>query len=304
MFSLPTSLNYCRPSLGDGLNQGSPNPGRAYPIPGQLFRAGDFIALATTGTLTYPAPSGSIAAVQPQATPTVTLTTSGSAGAQVYYWFYTYEAAGPIESLPSAWYVLVVPAGQVATITIPAAGAPAAATNFNLYIGFAPYVAWQQVAATALGSAATVPNPLTNFQGAQRAATNASGNIIGLVLDDYDVLYQQGVAQAITTNRRLFGADQTQFDPEQYQVKYAKLTNSQPFIISVIQPFNAGMIGSTFGLNYTSQGVFALDNTQSNKLVTVISADDNLDNWPASSPFDTGITGVQAVAAFTSGVLA
>ena len=303
MYQLTGPLNYCRPSLVSGPNQSSPYTGSAYPIPGNVFHAGDFLQLFTQGTLTYVNPQGSLIGFQPTQAPTVAYTVSGTAGKAILYGFYTYQGTG-VESLPSPWFTIVVPAGQVATITVPTTNAPAAATGFNLYMGFAPYTAWQQVAATALGSPATVPNPLTNYQGAGLAQTNAAGSILGLAQDDWDVLYQSGPAQAYTRNDLLFGADVTNIDPEQYKVKFSKLTNAQRFVISTVQPWNQGLVNQTGGLNYISaQNLFAWDSTQTNRLMTIVDSDDNLDNWPASQPFVTGIVGAQAVAIFNSGVL-
>ena len=304
MYQLTGPLNYCRPSLVDGYNQGSPVTGRAYPVPGNVFHAGDFLALLTTGTLTYDVPAGSGLAFQPVVPPVAAYSVSGTAGVATLYGFYAYTDGSTANvSLPSPWFVLPVPAGQVATITVPVAGAPAWATSFALYLGYNPYQAWQQVLTTALGSPATVPVPLTNYQGCGLAATNAAGSILGLAQDDWDVLIQSGPAQAYTGNKFLFGADMTSLDPEQYQTKFTKLSNGQRFVISLIQPWNQGRVNGTYGINYTSQGVFALDSTQSNKIVTIVDSDDNLDNWPASQPFDTGLVGAQCIAAFNSGVI-
>jgi hypothetical protein len=314
MYQLTGPLNYCRPSLVDGPNQGSPYVGRAYPVPAftgvtaAQFRAGDFLSLVTVGTLTYPAPSGWGATVQPTAVPTVAYTVTGSAPARVLYYYYTYTD-GTYESLPSPWYTLVMPSGTTATITVPTAGAPASATEFNTYIGYNPYQAWQQVAGTALGSAAAVPTgaALTNYSGAERSPNNPSASILGLSLDDYDILYtnlNQATGAATYTNQLLFGPDMTSLDPEQYQCKFAKMTFSQRFVISVLQPWSAGLQYTTAGLVYsTTQHVFYLDTSQSNKIVTIVDQDDNLDNWPASEPFDTGLVGAQVIGAFNAGVL-
>jgi hypothetical protein len=304
MYQTINPLNYVRPSLCDGKNQGSPDVSRAYPLYGAIFRAGDILALSTVGALTGPLPAGALLTVQPPQLTATAFTYSASAGAakQVLYGYYTYAAAGPIESLPSPWFTLIVPAGEVVTVTVPTANAPAAATEFNLYLGYAPFQGAQQVASTALGSAASVPSPLTNYSGCARAATNAGTNILGMALDDYDVLYQQGPPQSVTSNQRLFGGDLTAFDPEQYQTKFAKLDDGQKFVISLIQPWTGGDY-ATAGLNFTSEGVFALDTTQSNKIVTIDEITDNLDNWPQSAPFMTGISGAAVIAHFNSGVL-
>ena len=311
MYQLTGPVNYCRPSLVDGYNQGSPVTARAYPLPSAntsaVFHAGDLLQLITVGTLTYAIPLGSGLAFQPTVAPTIATSSSGSAGLAILYGFYTYtDGSTSNVSLPSPWFAFAVPAGQVATVTVPTAGAPSWATDFALYLGYNPYQAWQQVLNTALGSAATVPNPLTNYQGAGLSANNPSANILGLAQDDWDVLYQSGPAFSMTGNKSLFGADVTSLDPEQYQIKFTKLggSPSQRFVISLLQPFNSGVLNQTAGIVYsTTQNVFYLDTTQSNKVVTIVDVDDNLDNWPASQPFDTGLAGAQVIAAFNSGVL-
>lgn len=281
--------------------------GRAYPIPGQLFRAGDFLAVSTTGSLTSPAPAGALKAVIPTAVPVITIATGGTGIGTNLYGFYTYTDGASSESLPSGFFQVKIASGSQFTVTVPSAGAPAAAVDFNVYLGYAPFSAFQQTTATALGSATgNLNGTLTNFTGCKRAATNASANILGIALDDYDVLYEQGNATTISGNQRVYGADLDNFDPEQYQVKFAKLVNGQKFTMSILQAFNNGLIQTTFGLNQTTQGgepIFIADNAQSNKILTCISADDNLDNWPISTPFLTGIVGVQAVFVLNSGGL-
>jgi len=311
MYSLTGPLNYCRPSLVDGYNQGSPVTARAYPLPlsnaSAVFHAGDILQLITVGTLTYAIPLGSGLAYQPTVAPTIANSVSGTAGLVTLYGFYTYtDGSTSNVSLPSPWFQFVVPAGTVSTVTVPAAGAPSWATDFALYLGYNPYQAWQQVLNTALGSAATVPNPLTNYQGAGKSANNPSSNILGMAQDDWDVLFQSGPPIAQTGNKLLFGGDVTALDPEQYQVKFAKMggSPSQRFVISLLQTANSGLLNATAGLVYSAtQGVFYLDTAQSNKIVTIVDIDDNLDNWPASQPFDTGLVGAQVIAAFNSGTL-
>jgi len=312
MYALTGPVNYCRPSLVDGYNQGSPVTARAYPLPSShasaVFHAGDFLQLITVGSLVYLTPAGSGLAFSPVVVPTIANSSSGTAGKVVLYGFYVYtDGSTANQSLPSPWFQFVVPAATVSTITVPAAGAPSWATDFDVYLGYNPYQAWQQTTGTALGSAATVPNPLTNYQGAGRSANNPSANILGLAMDDWDVLYQSGPPIDQTSNKLLFGGDVTALDPEQYQVKFAKLggSPSQRFVISLLQAYSSGSQFATAGIVYsTTQGVFYLDTAQSNKIVTIVDTDDNLDNWPASQPFDTGLVGAQVIAAFNSGVLA
>jgi hypothetical protein len=244
-----------------------------FPTQNAIFRRGDFLQNITTGTLTQPAPTGTLATVTPSVSPTIV--NSGvvlaTATKQVYFAYYTYQGTAT-ESLPSAEFLIVNSNGYQATVTVPAAGAPAAATGFNLYVGLVSGGEYQQVAATALGSAATVPVPLTNVAGANRAATNASTNIFGLAVDDYDVTYSNSVA-ANFTNRAPFGAD-VSGPPmgfyEQYQTKVIPLSAGLQFEMSLLQAWTPALAFTTVGISYqTAYNTFAADNTQSNKILTI-----------------------------------
>src|SRR5271166_824208 len=132
------------------------NQRTTFPKPGATWRRGDILALSSTGTITNPNPNGSISTFVPTVVPTTGTTSSASAPAQLVYFFYTYIGAGSIESQKSATYPLQIAAGLEGTVTVPSAGAPAGAVDFALYAGPLPGQngPWQQVASTALGSAA------------------------------------------------------------------------------------------------------------------------------------------------------
>jgi hypothetical protein len=234
-----------------------------------IFRRGDILANVTTGTIAFPNPNGSIATVAPTAAVTIGSTTASGTPRQVLYGYYTYAGAGSIESLTSAEFNITNSSGNNATVTVPSAGAPAAATSWTLYVGLIEGGEWQQVTGTSLGSAATVPYPLTNSVGANRAATNASGNILGIALDDYDVNYTDPNWRF--SNRAPFGADSS--GPpmealEQYMAKVYTLGGNQPFDMSVVQAYPIAS-GATGGLLYsTTYNAFAFDTSQSNKILT------------------------------------
>jgi len=239
-----------------------------------VFRRGDFLQNVTTGSIVFPSPQGSMATTTPTAAVTTGTTTSSGAPAQFYYYYYTYTGSSN-ESLPSAEGTIYVPAGYEGTITVPSAGAPAAATGWSLYVGLVQGNEWQQVTGTGLGSAATIPYPLTNSIGANRAANDAHTNILGLAVDDYDVYYAPNQGSPGTSNRSPFGIDVTAPPSgflEQYQAKVWLLSAGQRFEMSVLQPYPVAQFG-TFGLLYESTGganAFVADNTQTDKPLTYV----------------------------------
>jgi len=280
--------------------------------PYAIFRRMDILAQATTGSLTNPNPNGSISTVVPPAITSsiVAPTVTGSSAAARYIMFYTYVGGGSIESQPSPEYVLNLAAGTTYTLTVPSAGAPAAATTFNTYIGTVSGGEFQQVSGTTLGSAASIPNPLTNYNGVIQAATNASANIVGFAESDYDVTYapRAGSPGPGYSNRDLFGIDATQ-PPlgylEQYQVGYYRVSaNQQLFEASLVQGWYASLIGTTAGIKYdTTANCHAIDTSQSNKIVTIVGKVQGPDNTTYGSVGDVGDTGARIICKFNSGTI-
>ena len=288
------------------------NQRTTFPKPGATWRRGDILALSTTGTITNPNPNGSISTFVPTVVPTTSTTSSAGAPAQHLYYFYTYEGAGSIESQKSATYELFVPAGFEGTVTVPSAGAPANATEFYLYAGPLPGQngPWQQVASTALGSAATIPYTFTNMIGAVQAATNASGSIIGYACEDSDVTFANSQylgLQAGNSMRALFGQDQS--GPagvgfEQYQAYYIGLSGIS-MVISLVQAYYGSVLNSTAGLYYNSTyQCFQADTSQSNKILTITG---KFGQTGANQSFDpVGVEGdvnALVIAQFNAGLL-
>jgi hypothetical protein len=280
--------------------------------PYAVFRRMDILQQQTTGSLTNPNPNGTLVAVQPTPILLSYLTQSASAGAAAtkYYVFYTYTGAASTESLPSAEYILQVPAGQGFTLTIPSAGAPANATGFSTYVGVVPGGEFQQVSATALGSAATIPNPLTNYNGVIQAATNVATNVVGFAESDYDVAYAPRAGQPGPgySNRELFGLDAST-PPlgwlEQYQCSYYKVNaNQQIFEASLVQAWSPTLIGTTAGiLLSTAANCHAIDTSQSNKIVTIVGKVQGPDNPTYGSVGDYLDTGARILCKFNSGTI-
>ena len=239
-----------------------------------VFRRGDLLKNVTTGTITFPSPQGSMAAIALTAAVTTGTTSSSGAPAQFYYYYYTYAASIERITLPSA-------EGSYLRCGWPGGdhhGSHSRGSRGGNVVDPVRWprrrtVEWQQVTGTSLGSAATIPYPLTNSVGANRCATNDNSNILGIAVDDYDVYYAPNNGSAGTSNRSPFGMDVTTPPSgflEQYQAKVWLISNGQRFEMSVVQPYPVAQFG-TLGINYESAvGAFAADNSQSNKPLTLV----------------------------------
>ena len=268
-----------RPALGL-VTGGEYQPYTIYPEqPGAVFYAGDFLVVDTTGTITYPAPSGALAAFQPTSAPTIgTTASSGNPTKTLFAWYTLTDTAGDDESLPYEIGPVVNAYGQKVTVTVPIDGNyPASAAKVNLYVGTLPGQQWQQVAGTAIGTALDVPAwPLTNNTGVNRAGNDPSSGIVGYAANDSQSGYAQAEGDILAAGynwRALFGVDQSlsgnQALLEQYMAAVVKLQGPVPVTISLLQPW-ANQVGSTAGIVYsTTYGVFYIDTTQSNKIFSI-----------------------------------
>lgn len=203
-----------------------------YAAQNAVFRQGDILFMQTTGATSgkTPAPTGSMATLAgpqlatgqgvfsiPLSSSSITSGNVTIAGAAVsgapkaaYFVLVSYTATTN-ESLTSQEFIVVCNAGVMPTIQVNSAGAPAAATNFAAYVGVAPQGELLQQTTkttTALGSAFTVPNPLTNNVGVAACAAGQATNIVGMARNDWDAMYYSGVAGQIN-NRSLFGANRS-----------------------------------------------------------------------------------------------
>ena len=307
---VPVSI-FGLPAGGEYLHQGT-----VFPQPGAIWSRGDILALDTTGTITNPAPSGAtLASFVPSSLPTVVPNASSSSAnpAEVLYGYYVVtDSSGNLQSQPSPEFVINVTAGYTATVTVPADGNyPAAGAKFDLYVGILPGGEWQQVKGTALGSAATVPAyPLTNNNGANRAATNASSNIIGYAVENVEVTFANRAGsggQAGNNLRALFGQDQsgpTGVGYEQYQGYYIDL-NNQLIVISLVQSYYPSLLQTTAGLYYnTTYQCFQADTSQSNKILTIVSKFGQPNSNAGFNPVGgIGDTGALVVCQFNAGLL-
>lgn len=257
--------------------------------PGAAWRRGDFIVSQTVGTILTPAPTGSMAATAGPALAAVTVGSSASAGAPggTYYCTVTYTATSN-ESLPSLEFPINVLPGFVPTVSVAAAGAPAAATNFAAYMALTPgYEALQQATrtTTALGATFTAANPLTNSVGMARAATNAA-TLAGMAVNDSNENFYGGPGGSSNIgNQSLMGAtmNQSPLTPNEAQLAYVmKLTggaiveiNLRLNVANTWTPILAAQ-GAQVGLFYDPSGFPTADVGQANKVATILQGSDGV----------------------------
>jgi hypothetical protein len=243
----------------------------------------------------------------------VTLGTSASAGAPAatYYSVVTYSASGA-QSVPSQVFIQNVAAGNLPTIVVASAGAPAAADHFVVYMGLSPGSLSMQQAAlttTALGATFTAANPLTNSVGWNRSVTNPSANIVGLACDASNENFFDGTGGSFNVGpgSRL-GADTsvpplTPFEAQgAYVIGLGGGTTIEMNLINTTA-YYPSLLGTTAGIALDSTtGFFIVDPAQSNKTVTIVGQRDGVYIGP-TSPGTVGDLGARVIVQFTSGLL-
>lgn len=314
------TISYFPPQIVGTPNINEPKPYTVVMAPGAAFRRGDILIQSTTGAITNP-PSVSVGAglgpastAQPPAASAVTIVQSAVSGApaQTYYIKVTYTATGQ-ETLPSQEFVLNCSAGNMPSINVLAAGAPAAATNFAAYVGILPGTEALQQATkttTALGTPFVCANPLTNSIGANRAATNVSANILGIAQHDSNGLFFDGVGGSFlagTAGSRL-GATNTIAPGAPTDAAMAYVTGLGAnqlveFNLVNTQALNMNLIGTTAGLTLdATTGIFVVDPSQSNKIFTITDFRPGVYIGPTASG-TLGDLGARVVGYFNSGLL-
>lgn len=247
--------------------------GSAFPY----WRNGNVLVITTLGTITTPNPRGSlvnfngpVAITNAASLSVVTVGTSAVAGApaRTYWLAVTYSDGGADESQVSQLLPFGCPAGFVPTVSVAATGAPAAATDFNVYAGLFPRIEFLQVANTALGATATLAYPLTNYTGLAPSVAGSATNIVGFAASAFDQVFDP--LSAFPGRRSPYGATMST-DPLMgtNALWPVEKCQSGTFELNLIQPF-AGQIGSAVGLNIDAvSGLPVWDTTQTQ--VAVIS---------------------------------
>lgn len=311
------TINYRAPQLVGSGNIREPKMLAVLPAQNASFRRGDLVVQSTTGSITNPPSVGSGAGLASAAAPAASAVTIVNhavtgAAAQTYYIKVTYTATGQ-ETVASQEFVQNCPAGYVPGVTVAAAGAPAAATNFAAYVGILPGTEALQQATkttTALGTEFDCAYPLTNSIGANRGATNLSSNILGLALADSSANYFGGVGGSFMGGQpgTLLGTTNTipPLAPTDAYYNYVVgLGNGQLVEFSLNQntAYQNNLLGSTAGLTLDStSGIWTVDPTQSNKIFTITDFRQGVAIGPTSSG-SVGDLGVRIIGYFNSGLL-
>lgn len=279
-----------------GTNGGqAPVPRSYYLHQSPSFRESDFLALVTTGTINTPSPQGGLATATgpslgqnfnlPNTSASLTvgnvaITATGSGAptnAVSYYVQLTYCDSGS-ESIPGAEFILNCAGGVLPIVNVTTAGGTGAG-HYSPYIGLFSGGEARQVAALttqAINSAFTFPSPLTNNIGINQAATNQSGSIVGIAMADAEARYARGVGGAANVggpgNLLGYWANPSPLGPpDPLQMLVQPLINGQLVSINLKQAWYPSLIGTTAGLLIDpTSGYFVLDNSQSNKIATIV----------------------------------
>lgn len=280
---------------------------RAIPKGGLFFRRGAVLTNTATGTITVPAPTGSMAALAGPPASAITFGTTAAAGApaQTFYLYFAYTATTNV-SLVSGPFIQNVNAGTVPNLTVAAAGAPAAATNWAVYASYTPtYEALQQatITTTALGSAFALSNPLVNYTGAIQAASNTNSGIIGVALADSNTTFFSGAGGSVTVgNTSLFGATQS-FPPLDslgaLSVPIAKLQTCV-LEMSLVQAFYPSLLSAAVGITLDATSGWHVADTTATACGTIQS----FVTGPTGFFGQVGDTGARVRVAFTQADLA
>jgi hypothetical protein len=239
------------------------------PAVNAVWNDGDILANTTVGTIDYPAPNGSLAALPgPVAGVNLTTGVSASAGApaQDYFGVASFTGGGGIESLQSLDFIISCPAGYLPTVLVTATATPAAATGFYAYLGVIPGTYFRQnIGGTALGTPYTAANPLTNYTGAINAPAGTSTGILGMANEGsfaYYAGYPGGSAKA--GPRSLFGASQSMapgWDNDGFKLPVLKMSSGL-FAMNLLQAYNPGMDGQlAVGINIDTGNTFITGGT-------------------------------------------
>jgi hypothetical protein len=251
---------------------------------------GAILKLVTTGSITTPAPTGSMSTTAGPAlaasqgvfnilTSSTSITsgavtihgiTTASAPARTYYVVVTYTATSN-ESLPSAEFIVSCPAGLTFSVNVASSGAPAAATNFACYASDLPGFECLQQATkttTALGSAFTVATSgsFVNVQGIAPCVAGDSANIVGMAVNASDQRYFSGSAGAVGY-RSLLGSAISLPPlgpgiPELAQHYVLKLQTAD-IIQSLVQSWSYSLENAAVGINIDANSLqYTADTTQ------------------------------------------
>jgi len=274
--------------------------GRAFPY----WRNGNVLKQVITGTVLTPNPNGALIGFNGPITftnaaqlanITVGTAVSATAPARTYWMAVSYTNAGNEESQPSPLLPIGVAAGFVPTVSVSAVGAPALATQFNLFAGLYPRQWFSQVRNTALAGTATIVYPLTNFTGIYPTVAGDATNLVGFAASAFDQVFDP--LGAFPGRREPYGATMST-DPLMgtNAIWPVESLGSGQFELNLIQSYN-GQIGAAVGLNIDPVSGLPVWDTTQTQVATI--------SGFANGPFQggLGITYSRVYARFLSTVI-
>jgi hypothetical protein len=271
---------------------------------GTLFLQGATVNIGTNATLVAPpatvtaSPTTNTTGLAAPTIPTVAGSGTTGPGARTEYYVVTYVNANG-ETAASPEQTVVLTAGQIATVTSPAASGDA--SGYNVYGALASGQEQKQNSTPiAIGTNWVEPTTGLIVPGVQRCivnqpATSAYGLplILGLADHDYNATYGGFVGGAQTGgltpfgrpvwNTRRYGAQQQysgiSTEPANAHTISAQYVDFAINIINLTNGWDPGLIQQQVGLNIDpGSGFFVADPTQTNKVATIVGTVDG-PNW-------------------------
>lgn len=204
----------------------------------------------------------------------ITGVASSTAPALTYFVIVTATiTTGSNETASSQEFIINCAAGFVPAVNILATtgtiNAPPGAVTYAVYVGlYSGYEALQQatIYTTAIGTAFTIPFPLTNNMGLSPAATAAHAALFGMAVDDSNATFYNGSGGSFGVgNQSLFGSTMTQAPltaSEAFMADVYKLQN-QLLEMSLVQAWSPALVGTAAGITLdATTGLYVVDTGQ------------------------------------------
>ena len=240
----------------------------------------------------------------------ITGVASASAPAMTYFVIVTATiTTGSNETASSQEFIINCAAGFVPAINILATTgtipAPPGAVTWAAYVGLFPgYEALQQATkyTTAIGTAFTIPFPLTNNMGLSAAASNANAALFGMAVDDSDAVFFSGVGGSLNVgNQSLFGATMTQapLTASEAFYRYVYKLQNQLLEMSLVQAWSPALAGTNAGITLDpTTGFYVVDTT-----ATACGVIGQQEYGPAAFQGGPGLTGSRVQFTFNVGLV-
>lgn len=239
----------------------------------------------------------------------ITGVASATAPALTYYVIVTATiTTGSNETASSQEFIINCAAGFVPAVNVITTGTvqpPAGAVTYAVYVGLFPgYEALQQATkyTTAIGTAFTIPFPLTNNMGLSAAASNANAHLFGMAVDDSDGVFYNGSGGAASVgNQSLFGSSMTQgpLTGNEAFFRYVYKLQNQLLEMSLIQAWSPALAGTAAGITLDpTTGIYVVDTT-----ATACGIIGQAEPGPQSFQGGPGLTGSRVQFTFNTGLV-